>query len=54
MWGYSRTQLRPEGIGEFNGEEITVHSAGPLIEGHRKIEVVAIRGRSVSVRAVDE
>lgn len=52
--GYSRTQLRPEGIGEFDGEEITVHSAGPLIEGHRKIEVVAIRGRSVSVRAVDE
>lgn len=52
--GYSRTQLRPEGIGEFNGEEITVHSTGPLIEGHRKIEVVAIHGRSISVRAVDE
>ena len=52
--GYARTQLRPEGIGEFNGEEIIVHSAGPLIEGHRKIEVVAIRGRSISVRAVDE
>lgn len=51
--GLSRTQLRPEGIGEFNGEEVTVRSTGPLIEGHRKIEIVSVRGRTISVREVD-
>lgn len=51
--GFSKTQLRPEGIGEFNGEEVTVRSTGPLIEGHRKIEIVSVRGRSICVKEVE-
>lgn len=51
--GISKTQLRPEGIGEFNGEEVTVRSAGPLIEGHRKIEIVSVHGRTISVKEVE-
>ena len=51
--GISGTQLRPEGIGVFNGEKVTVRSTGPLIEGHRKIEIVSVRGRSISVKGVE-
>jgi membrane-bound serine protease (ClpP class) len=50
--GTAATQLRPSGAALINGQRVDVVSEGPLIEKGTPIQVVAIEGLRVVVRAV--
>ncbi len=50
--GTAVTPLRPAGTADFDGERIPVVTEGELIDGSTVVEVVAVEGNRIVVRAV--
>jgi len=48
--GVAMSQLRPSGVGRFDGKRINVVTRGELIETNSKIKIVAIDGNSIIVK----
>ncbi len=51
--GAAVTELRPVGTCDFDGERVECLAEAGIIERGSTVEVVAVRGREVKVRAVD-
>jgi len=49
--GVAKTDLRPSGMAEINGERVDVVTEGSLIEAGTPLKVVAVEGLRVVVRA---
>jgi membrane-bound serine protease (ClpP class) len=51
--GVARSQLRPSGTADFDGERLDVVTRGELVDAGSRIRVIENRGNRIVVRAVE-
>lgn len=51
--GVAVTPLRPSGMADIDGERVPVVTEGDLLDSRRRVQVIAVEGNRIVVRAVD-